>query len=499
MSGIKKLAGQTIWYGASSIAARFINYLLLPYLTYKLSKSIYGEFSLVYSFIPFMNVVFTYGMETAYFRFSHSKDKDTVYNTTSISLIFSSIILGALLILARQPIADLLSVGTHPEYIIVAAGIIAIDALCSIPFARLRQEGRPIKFAFTKIGGIVINIAATYFFISTIPDFLNTHPTHWLNNYYSPNWSVGYLLLANLIQNLFVLLLLSKEFFGFKWKFDAALWRELMIYGMPLIIAGFAGMINETFDRIMLQWWAPVSTVEAAKAEVGIYSACYKLAMLISLAVQAFKMGAEPFFFSQSADKNAPKLYARIMKFFVITLCLMFLMVALYLDVWKQFIRNPEMWVGLKVVPILLLANMFLGIYYNLSVWYKLGNKTMAGAWITVAGAIITLAINYTLIPHFSYMACAWATFACYGSMMVISFVWGQKEYPIPYAWKKLVAYIAIVVSFFLIQKGILYFYYPFWFQFATGTLLFFVFLWFILLVENKEFQKLPVIGKYIH
>ena len=297
MSGIKKLAGQTIWYGASSIAARFINYLLLPYLTYKLSKSIYGEFSLVYSFIPFMNVVFTYGMETAYFRFSHSKDKDTVYNTTSISLIFSSIILGALLILARQPIADLLSVGTHPEYIIVAAGIIAIDALCSIPFARLRQEGRPIKFAFTKIGGIVINIAATYFFISTIPDFLNTHPTHWLNNYYSPNWSVGYLLLANLIQNLFVLLLLSKEFFGFKWKFDAALWRELMIYGMPLIIAGFAGMINETFDRIMLQWWAPVSTVEAAKAEVGIYSACYKLAMLISLAVQAFKMGAEPFLF----------------------------------------------------------------------------------------------------------------------------------------------------------------------------------------------------------
>jgi O-antigen/teichoic acid export membrane protein len=221
--------------------------------------------------------------------------------------------------------------------------------------------------------------------------------------------------------------------------------------------------------------------------------------MLITLAVQAFKMGAEPFFFSQSADKNAPKLYARIMKFFVITLCFMFLMVALYLDVWKQFIRNPEMWVGLKVVPILLLANMFLGIYYNLSVWYKLGHKTMAGAWITVAGAAITLVINYTLIPYFSYMACAWATFACYGSMMAISFIWGQKEYPIPYAWKKLVAYIAIVTSLYLIQKGVLYFYNPFWFQFATGTILLFVFSWFILLVEKKEFQKLPVVGKYIH
>jgi O-antigen/teichoic acid export membrane protein len=499
LSGIKKLAGQTMWYGVSSIAARFINYLLLPYLTYKLSKSIYGEFSLVYSFIPFMNVVFTYGMETAYFRFSSSKDKDEVYNTTSISLILSSILLGALLILARQPIAILLSVGTHAEYIIVAAGIIAIDALCSIPFARLRQESRPIKFALTKIGGIVVNIAATYFFISTLPNFLNAHPDHWLKNYYIPEWSVGYLLMANLVQNLFVLLLLSKEFFVFKWKFNWSLWKELMAYGMPLIIVGFAGMINEVFDRIMLQWWAPVASVEAAKAEVGIYSACYKLAMLITLAVQAFKMGAEPFFFSQSGDKNAPKLYARIMKFFVITLCLMFLMVALYLDVWKQFIRNPEMWVGLKVVPILLLANMFLGIYYNLSVWYKLGNKTMAGAWITVAGAIITLTINYTLIPYFSYMACAWATFACYGSMMVISYVWGQKEYPIPYAWKKLVAYIGIVTAFYLIQKGILYFYDPFWFQFATGSILLFIFSWFILLVEKKEFQKLPVVGKYIH
>jgi O-antigen/teichoic acid export membrane protein len=499
LSGIKKLAGQTMWYGVSSIAARFINYLLLPYLTFKLSLAIYGEFSLVYSFIPFMNVVFTYGMETAYFRFSNTKDKETVYNTTSISLIFSSIILGALLILLRQPIAALLSVGKHPEYIIVVAGIIVIDALCSIPFARLRQEGRPIKFAFTKIGGIVINIAATYFFISTIPNFLTTHPTHWLNNYYTPNWAVGYLLLANLVQNFFVLLLLSKEFFGFKWNFDAKLWKELMVYGMPLIIAGFAGMINETFDRIMLQWLAPVKTAFEANSEVGIYSACYKLAMLITLAVQAFKMGAEPFFFSQSVDKNAPKLYARIMKFFVITLCIMFLMVALYLDVWKQFIRKPEMWVGLKVVPILLLANMFLGIYYNLSVWYKLGNKTMAGAWITVVGAGITLLINYTLIPYFSYMACAWATFACYGSMMVISFVWGQKEYPIPYAWKKMVTYIAIVTSFYLIQKGILYFYDPFWFQFATGTILLLIFIWFILLVEKKEFQKLPVVGKYIH
>ncbi|MEQ1623808.1 MAG: oligosaccharide flippase family protein, partial [Sediminibacterium sp.] len=214
MSGIKKLAGQTIWYGVSTIVARFINYLLLPYLTIKLATSVYGEFSLVYSFIPFMNVVFTYGMETAYFRFSNANDRDSVFNTTSISLICSTLLLTVVLVLLRAPIATALSVGAHPEYILVAAGIIAIDALCGIPFARLRQEGRPVKFALTKVGGILVNIAATYLLLSTIPQYIALHPEHWMAAYYDPNWAVGYLLVANLIQNAVVLLLLSKEFFG---------------------------------------------------------------------------------------------------------------------------------------------------------------------------------------------------------------------------------------------------------------------------------------------
>jgi len=249
----------------------------------------------------------------------------------------------------------------------------------------------------------------------------------------------------------------------------------------------------------MLSWWAPVSTALSAKDQVGIYSACYKLSILISLGVQAFKMGAEPFFFKQASEQNAQKVYARVMKFFVITLCFMFLFVVLYLDIWKYFIRNPKMWVGLKVVPILLLANMFLGIYYNLSVWYKLGHKTMAGAWITLAGALITLVINYAFIPYFSYMACAWATFACYGSMMVMSFVWGQKEYRIPYAWKKLVAYIVIVVLLYFIHTGIVYVL-PFRLvKLGLGSFLLFAFAWFISQVEKKEVQKFPVIGKYIH
>lgn len=487
-----------MWYGVSSIAARFINYLLTPYLTFKFTESQYGEMSIMYAFIPFMNVVFTYGMETAFFRFANHKDKKQVYDTTSVSLVITTVLLTSLLILLQHPLSILLQVTEHPEYISLSAAMIALDALCIIPFAKLRQDGRPIKFALVKVGGILINIFSIYFFLSICPRILAQNPNHWMGNYFNANWAVGYVLLANVIQNSITLLLLSREIMGFEWKPKAGLWKEIMLYGLPLVIAGFAGMINETFDRIMLGWWAPVSGVDAAKAEVGIYSACYKLSILITLAVQAFRMGAEPFFFKQAKEENAPKVYARVMKFFVITLCFMFLLVALYLDIWKQFIRNPNMWVGLKVVPILLLANMFLGIYYNLSVWYKLGNKTIAGAYITLIGAAITLLINWFFIPLFSYMACAWATFACYGSMMVVSYLWGQKEYRIPYATRKLVAYIVIVVLLFLVHSAVKYLFTNPWFTNLLATGLLVLFTWFILQVEKKEFQKFPFIGKYI-
>jgi O-antigen/teichoic acid export membrane protein len=267
---------------------------------------------------------------------------------------------------------------------------------------------------------------------------------------------------------------------------------------MPLIIAGFGGMINETFDRIMLGWWSSAPTLNAVKLQVGTYGACYKLSILITLFIQAFRMGAEPFFFKQAQDENPQKVYARVMKFFVITICVMFLVVALFLDIWKHFIQNPAMWAGLKVVPVLLLANMFLGIYYNLSIWYKLSNRTMAGAWITIAGAAITIVINYAFIPAFGYMACAWATFFCYGSMMVISFVWGQKEYAVPYAWKKLTAYIIIVVLLYFTHLFFLKMGFAPWTNRGFSLLLTLLFIIFVLNVERKEFQRLPIIGKFL-
>jgi O-antigen/teichoic acid export membrane protein len=498
LSGVKQLAGQTLWYGVSSIAARFINYLLTPYLTWKFSDVQYGEMSIVYAFIPFMNVVFTYGMETAFFRFSNKENKEAVYSTISISLLCSTLILFLLLIWLKYPLSRLLQVNAHPEYLLISAGIIALDALSAVPFAKLRQDGRPVKFATIRIGGIVINIICIYFFLSLCPSWIKENTHSWVKTFFNPAWAVGYVLLANLIQSALTLLFLNKELLGFSWSFDKKLWKEIILYGLPLILAGFAGMINETFDRIMLGWWAPVKSVTAAKAEVGIYSACYKLSILITLAVQAFRMGAEPFFFKQAQQANAPRTYARVMKFFVITLCVMFLLVVLYLDIWKHFIRNTNMWTGLKVVPILLLANMFLGIYYNLSVWYKLGNKTMAGAWITVIGAAITLLINAIFIPFFSYMACAWATFFCYGTMMVVSYKWGQKVYRIPYATKKLVAYIVIVVLLYFIFNGITYFYNETWFSLLIATGLLLLFMRFLLIVERKEFAKIPVVKKLV-
>ncbi len=498
MSSIKKLAGQTVWYGASSIVARFINYLLTPYLTLKLTTAQYGEQVLVYSFIPFMNILFTHGMETAFFRFTQNRDKKSVYNTSSISLIFSSLLLSLLLIVFINPAAKLIRLENHPEYILLAALIIGLDALTTIPFAKLRLDGRPRKFAFVKITGIVVNVLSLYFFLSICPAIVKNDPQGFIATFYKEDWKVGYVFVANFIQALVTLLLLSKEFLGFKFKFDKPLWRTMIIYALPIMIAGFGGMINETFDRIMLGWWSTAGSEHAIKEQVGIYGAVYKLSILITLAVQAFRMGAEPFFFNQSKSDNAPKIYARVMKFFEITLCLMFLAVVLYMNIWKQFIQNPKMWVGLSVVPILLLANMFLGIYYNLSIWYKLGNKTMAGAYITLIGAVVTLVINYLFIPKFGYTACAWATFACYGLMMVISYFWGQKNYPVPYAWKKLLAYIILAVMIYTAHYYITKYFPNVWLYYILATVLFAMYTLFILKVERREFQRMPVIGKFL-
>ena len=492
MASIKKLASQTIWYGASSIFARFLYYLLTPYLTGKFSGTVeYGRMSLVFALIPFLFTLIVFAFETAYFRFMERREyKIDVYDTLSTSLLISTLAIIGLTIFFRASIARFIGLPDHPEYITLCAVIIGFDALSALPFAKLRHENRPKKFAFIRIVGILLNIFVVYFFLTVCPAIIKKNPNSILHLVYSARYGVAYVLIANAAASLFQFLALSKEWTSVKLHVNKTLWKEVMIYALPLTIAGFAGMINETFDRVMLQRWSPLKG-DAATFEVGVYSACYKLSILITLFVQAFRMGAEPFFFKQSSEENAPRVYARVMKFFVITICGMFLFVSLYLNIWKElFIHDEKMWAGIKVVPILLLANMFLGIYINLSIWYRLTRKTTAGAYITLIGAGITIAVNFLFIPYFGYMACAWATFLCYGTMMVISYIWGQKSYPVPYAWKKLLAYMGIVVILYFIHHAIIRIWHNTALNYTIATFFLTLFGLFIYWIERKEFDN---------
>jgi O-antigen/teichoic acid export membrane protein len=496
---IKQLAGQTFWYGISSIAARFINYLLTPLLTYNLAaKADYGKIGLIYSAIPILNIVFTYGFETAYFRFAGKEEyKKDIYSTSALSLLFSTILFTAILWIGHDAFGAAIGLSDFPTIIQISIFIVALDALSTIPFARLRQEQRPRKYAFIKIAGILINIFVTWFYVAWCPRHLSVNSDSFFNLIYSSHTNpVVYVVLANLLQNIFTLLLLGNEIKQIKLRFNTKLWKDMIMYSMPLIIAGMGGMINETFDRLMLRWWLP-GTAEQRETQVGIYNACYKLSILITLFIQAFRLGAEPFFFKQAEGGSPQKMYARVMKFFVITICCVFLIINLYIPIWRYFIRR-DYWVGLGVVPILVLANMSLGIYYNLSIWYKLSNKTTAGATITLIGAAITFLVNFLFIPRYSYMAGAWATFSCYFSMMVISFVWGQKAYYVPYAWKKLLAYICIVIMLFFIHKGITSYVGSTIFSLTLGTILTAAFVFFVLRVEKNEFRQMPYVGRYV-
>lgn len=500
MSGIKKLASQTLWYGASSIGARLINYLLTPYLTYNalISTADYGRMGAVYSAIPIFNIVFTYGMETAYFRFVQQKENsEAVNNTTTISLLFSTIIFSIILWLNKDLLASITQLQNFPLLIQLSIIIIGLDALSTIPFARIRNEERPTLYAFIKIAGIFINVASVIFFLSYCPKIASEDLDSWSAIIYNKNISpITYVLIANVIQSLFVLLLLSKWVLPKRWNFNAVVFRQMLLYSLPMLVAGMGGMVNETFDRLMLGWWLPGSN-EFRDEQRGIYNACYKLSILITLFIQAFRMGAEPFFFKQMQGNRPQVTYARVMKFFVITITVMFLVVALFIPVWRHFI-DPKYWEGLKAVPILLFANMFLGIYYNLSVWYKINNKTMYGAIITIAGVAITISLNYIFIPTYNYMACAWTTFFCYLIMMLASYAWGQKEYYIPYATKKLIAYLIIVGLIYLAYSGAKQLWDNDVYSLILGLIFSLGYVLFIVRIEKKEFRQLPYIGRFI-
>lgn len=431
MSQIKKLAGQTAIYGLSSIIGRLLNYLLVPLYTRIFDPAAYGVVSEFYAYVTFLIVLYTYGMETAYFHFSSKKENTlNVYSNSLSTLTFSSVILSSILILFSQSIATTLGYEAHSEYIVWFALILAFDAITALPFAKLRQENRAKRFALIKIVNISSNIGLNLFFLALLPQITNNNS---LSVLYNPAIGVGYVFIANLISSFITLLFFTSDFRQIKFSIDKALVKEMLVYAFPLLIAGFAGMINETLDRAILKYL--VTDKSTALHQLGVYSACYKLSIIMTLFVQTYRYAAEPFFFSQQSKKNNKELYATIMNYFVFVCSLIFLGVMLFMNIAKYFI-GEKFHEGLQVVPILLFANLFLGVYLNLSMWYKLSGKTKYGAWFSIVGAIITIVLNFLLIPKMGYIGAAWATFICYGAIMVISYIYGQKHYAIPYSIK---------------------------------------------------------------
>ena len=505
MSGIKKLAGHTLWYGVPKIFSRFLNYglSLLGFRLFDAATT--SDLTQVYAVIPFLNVIFTYGLETSYFRFAQTKDRKVLYNTLSFSIIISTIVLTLLLFTFKSPLTEFLELRNHPEYVTWMIWIIFFDTLIVIPQSQLRLEERPARYALVNMGSVFINIAVVFFFLFVAKRAYETDPQTILGAIYDPKIGVGYFILGNLVGSIASLLFLYPEIRQLKFVFDKKLWHEVMNYSYPLLIVGFGGMINELLSRVIYRKVA-VGTSLQQDRELGIFGANYKLAVLITIFIQIFRLAAEPFFFNQSGKDDARKIYARVMKFFVIACCFMFLVIALFLDFWKVLIASKfkEYAEGINIVPVLAMASVFLGIYYNLSIWYKLTNKNMFGAYITIAGAVITLLLNIWFIPSFGYTGAAWATFICYAFMMVVSYLQGQKHYAIPYPKKKLIAYLGIAAILYGVHeliatqlnvewKGYHYVYY------GTGLLFMVLFGILILRVESKELQRLPIVGRYFY
>ncbi len=459
MGAIQKLAGQTLIYGMGTIAPRLLNYLLLtPFYTEIFEKNEYGVVTELYAYVAFLLVILTYGMETTFFRFIEKEaKKSTVFSTISFSLLATSTLFLVVVFAFTQPIADAIRYEYNPEYIQMLGIILALDAFMAIPFARLRYENKAVRFSLLKITNILINIGFNLLFFVGLPILSNTDPTHWALQFYNPEVGVGYAFVANLIATAVTTILLLPEILKIKWEFDWTMYRSMLRYAWPLVILGVAGMINEVSDKLIFKFLMPVpdgieNPDDYLLSLIGVYGANTKLAVLMMLFIQMFKFAAEPFFFSQAKEKNSKETYALVMKYFVAFGLLIFLGVMLYLDVVKHFI-NERYHDGLFVVPVILMGNLFLGIFYNLSVWYKLNDLTRYGALIAVVGSLITLLINVIFVPLYGYAAAAWAHFFCYFFMMLISYFWGRKYFPIAYPIRSILGFFGLALLLFYAHR----------------------------------------------
>lgn len=443
MSSLKGLLGQTAIYGLPTIVGRLLNYFLVPLYTLFLPAEDYGKVSELYAWVAFLLVLLTFGMETAYFRYYNEReDKEGVFMNSFWTVLGVNALFLIVLLFSSSSVAELMLYGDHPEYIILLGLIVCIDAVTAVPMAKLRSEQRAKEFSLIHFSAIAVNIGLNLFFFYMVLD--RTHPEE----------GILFILIANLLSSFVKVVGTFKDFLNIRFAFNLELAKEMLRYSFPLVIAGLAGIVNETLDRALLKHVLHNRgglSLTASEAQLGIYSACYKLAMIVSIFLQAYRYAAEPFFFGQSKNVDRNKMYVRIMNYFIAAVCIVFLGVALNVDIFKYFIRSEEYWIGLGVVPILLIANVFLGIYYNQSIWYKLSGQTRFGAYIAIGGAGITIAINLVFIPLYGYWASAWATLVVYGLQMVASYLLGQKYYPIPYNLRKFGLYFGFALLIYLL------------------------------------------------
>lgn len=462
MAGMKSLAKDTAIYGMSSIIGRFLNWCLVPLYTYKLTTtSEFGIITNLYAWMALLLVILIYGLETGFFRFANDPKQGspkTVYSTCLASLAITSSLFMVLVLLFLHPLSTAFDLGAHPEYIAMTAIIIAMDAFTSLPFAYLRYQKRPIRFAILKLLFIGLNIGLNLFFLVICPWLYRIAP-EWIDWFYIPDYGVGYILLSNLIGTFIVLLALFPEIIRIRWHFRTDLLKRILRYSFPLLILGVAGIMNQTLDKILY----PLLIKDPAIAmdQLGIYGANYKIAIVMVMFTQAFRYAYEPFIFAQHKASNKTQAYADAMKYFIIFGLLIFLGVMFYIDILRYFIK-PIYFSGLKVVPIIMMAELFFGIFFNLSLWYKLTDQTQWGAYFSLLGLMITLLINMIFVPYLyahttvaPYMACAWAAFTCYFTMMVVSWFVGQHYYPIKYDLKKIGSYFLLALVLYGVSMGL--------------------------------------------
>ena len=495
MASLKSLAKDTVIYGLSSIIGRFLNYLLVPLYTAKLSAASggYGVITNIYAYVALLLVILTYGMETTYFRYANKSEKnpDTVYSTTLISVGTTSLLF-VLLVLGFLPgIAGWMGYEAHPEYVGVMAIVVALDAFQCIPFAHLRYKHKPIKFAALKLLFIGMNILLNLLYFLWLPKLYESHPDV-IGKIYDPTVGVGYAFFINLFCTGLVTFFFWKELVGIKYKFDWSLLKRMLKYAWPILVLGIAGILNQTFDKMMFP--KIYHNVDQAQ-QLGIYGAAVKIAMIMALITQAFRYAYEPFVFGKEKEKDSRETYAKAMRYFIIFTLLAFLAVMAWIDLFKYIIA-PDYWSGLKVVPIVMAAEIMMGIYFNLSFWYKLIDKTIWGAYFSGIGCAVLILVNILFVPKYGYMACAWGGFAGYGTAMVLSYFVGQKYYPIKYPLRDILLYTVVAGILFAAMMLPIE---NMWLALAYRTVLLLLFAGFIYRKENlgPMLAKLPVVGRF--